>query len=777
LYTQNGCSSVNTPESKKNQDDSNKPVVAETASGAGGLPSLVSASRHLLKEMGVYRGTMTMLRANQESGFDCPGCAWPEPQQRSVAEFCENGAKAIAAEATRQTLDAAFFRRYSITELNQQSDHWLESQGRLTEPMIRRPGATHFESVSWEEVFDGLASALNGLSDPNQAIFYTSGRTSNEAAFLYQLFARQFGTNNLPDSSNLCHESSGLGLSESIGIGKGTVQLEDFEKADAVFVFGQNPGTNHPRMLRALQHAARSGTKIVAINPLREPGLIRFGDPQELQGMLWPEPLAHLYLQLKINGDAALLRGVAKEVLEAERRRPGRVLDHPFIEEYTSGFDDYAAAVKNTSWHDIEEGSGLQRQQIREMADIYLKADSVIACWAMGLTQHRNGVANVQEVVNLQLLRGNIGRPGAGVCPVRGHSNVQGARTMGIAVRLKQDQFDKLADHFDFEPPKGQGYDAVQAIRAMHRGDAKVFVAMGGNFLAAAPDTQLTAEALRRCRLTAHVTTKLNRSQIVTGETGLMLPPLSRSERDRQKNGDQFVTVENSMGIIHRSSGRLAPASRALLSEAEIVKRLALATLPERFRATWRGLTDDYDRIRERISAVVSGVDGLNEKVREAGGLKYPNQARLRRFNTKGGRARFMVHALPKWDLPAGRFLMMTIRSHDQYNTTVYGLGDRYRGLKNARRAVLINAADMAMLEIKEGDEIVLTSYHDGKRRTLEGFFPVAYDIPRGCVAAYFPETNPLVPIECVAERSNTPAYKSVVVGIAKGTGDERGRA
>lgn len=750
--------------------------MGDVATGAGGLPAVISASRHLLKEMGAVRGTATMLRANQEEGFDCPGCAWPDPQQRSVAEFCENGAKAIAAEATRQTLDAAFFRRYSVAELCEKSDFWLESQGRLTEPMVRRPGATHFERITWDAAFQILSSALNDLPDPNQAIFYTSGRTSNEAAFLYQLFARQLGTNNLPDSSNLCHESSGLGLSESIGVGKGTVQLEDFAKADAVFVFGQNPGSNHPRMLRALQHAARTGTKIVAVNPLREPGLVRFGDPQELQGMLWPEPLAHLYLQLKINGDAALIRGVAKEVLAAERRRPGQVLDHAFIEQQTHGFDDYAAAVEATDWARIEEGSGLSREQIRQMAEIYLQANSVISCWAMGLTHHRNGVANVQEVVNLQLLRGNIGRPGAGVCPVRGHSNVQSTRTMGIAVRLKKEQFDKLGEHFGFEPPTEPGYDAVRAIRAMHDGEANVFVGLGGNFLAAAPDTVVTAEAMRRCKLTAHITTKLNRSQIVTGDIGLILPPLSRSERDRRQAGDQFVTVENSMGIIHRSKGRLKPASEALLSEAEIVQRLALATLPERFHETWTGLTDDYDRIRDRISEVVAGVDGLNEKVRQAGGLLYPNQARQRCFNTETGKARFMVHSLPKWDLPADRFLMMTIRSHDQYNTTVYGLGDRYRGLKNARYAVLINPADMELLGLVEGQTVTLASYHDDERRSLDGFFPVAYDIPRGCVATYFPEANPLVPLGCVADRSNTPAYKSIVVGIEKrGSSSEEG--
>jgi molybdopterin-dependent oxidoreductase alpha subunit len=710
-----------------------------------------------------------MLRVNQEDGVDCPGCAWPEPVRRTLAEFCENGAKAVASEATRKRVDLDFFRRHSVEELLARGDQWLEAQGRLTQPMIRRDGASHFAPISWDEAFALLGRELRALANPDQAIFYTSGRTSNEAAFLFQLFARQYGTNNLPDSSNFCHESSGVGLSGSLGVGKGTVQLSDFEQADAIFVFGQNPGSNHPRMLRTLQDAARRGCRVVAVNPLPELGLLRFDDPQRLRGLLGTaDPIATLHLPLRINGDVALIKGMAKETLAAEATRPGHVLDQQFIAQYTTGFEAYRHGLDKISWTEIEDQTSLSRKSIAEAAQIYRDADAVICCWGMGLTHHQNGVANVQELVNLQLLRGNVGRPGAGLCPVRGHSNVQGARTMGISCRPRPAYIDRLARELGFSPPRQAGLDAVQAIRAMHRGTARIFFAMGGNFASAAPDTTFTMEALCRCQLTAHVTTKLNRAQLATGTIGLMLPPLARTERDRQSGRDQFLTVENSMGIIHRTQGRLEPASRALLSEAEIVQRLALATLAEERRAFWRLVTEDYDQIRETIARVIAGVDQLNTRVRQMGGFTQDNAARRREFQTESGKAVFSVHPLPRMPLAPGQFLLMTIRSHNQYNTAIYSDGDRYRGLKRARDSLLINASDLAALGGSSGQavRVVDATIRAGGMRTPRSLDlrAVPYPIPRGCVAAYFPEANALVPLEPVALWSNTPAYKSVVV-------------
>ncbi|MBV9956871.1 MAG: FdhF/YdeP family oxidoreductase, partial [Acidobacteria bacterium] len=566
------------------------------SASAGGVPAVLESMKHAWREMGAARSLKTLLKLNQKEGFDCPGCAWPDPDgERAHAEFCENGAKAVAEEATTKRVTPQFFREHSVRDLSLKSDFWLGKQGRLTHPMHLSAGGTHYEAVTWERAFQLIADELNALATPDEALFYTSGRTSNEAAFLYQLFVRQFGTNNLPDCSNMCHESSGSALTETIGIGKGTVTLNDFELAEAIFVIGQNPGTNHPRMLTSLQSAKRNGCRIVHINPLPEVGLRRFKYPQELSGVIGHgTELADLFLQVRINGDVALLKGIMKEVLAEEELRPGEVLDHKFIAEKTGGFESFAAALRSVGWDELVEQSGITREQLRAAAEIFIKSERTIFCWAMGLTQHRNAVANIQEIVNLLLLRGQIGKPGAGACPVRGHSNVQGDRTMGIWERPTENFLNDLAREFAFEPPREHGFDTVESIKAMHEGKAKIFFAMGGNFLSATPDTEYTAEALRRCRLTVHVSTKMNRAHLITGEQALILPCLGRTEEDVQESGPQFVSVENSMGVVHPSRGTLKPASEHLLSEPRIVARLARATLGEKSAVNWEWLTADY---------------------------------------------------------------------------------------------------------------------------------------------------------------------------------------
>lgn len=742
--------------------------VEEPGRVAGGVAAVTSALRHAWGEMGVVRGTRTLLELNQKGGFDCPGCAWPDPDgERSHAEFCENGAKHVADEATQKRVTPEFFRQWSVADLSLKSDYWLGKQGRITHPMLLREGATHYEPVSWDEAFQLIARELNALASPDEAIFYTSGRTSNEAAFLYQLFVRQLGTNNLPDCSNMCHESSGSALTETIGIGKGTVTLQDFELADAIFIIGQNPGTNHPRMLSTLQAAKRRGCAIVHINPLPETGLNRFKHPQEVFRILGQgTELADLFLQVRINGDVALLKGVMKEVLEEESRRPGEVLDRRFIEEKTSGFAEFERALMSADWGELVEQSGISREQMRRAAQLFISSERTIVCWAMGLTQHKNAVANIQEIVNLLLLRGQIGRPGAGACPVRGHSNVQGDRTMGIWERPTEQFLESLGREFDFEPPRRHGLDTVESIKAMHERRARLFIALGGNFLSATPDTEYTADALRRCRLTAHVSTKLNRAHLITGEQALILPCLGRTEIDRQETGPQFVSMENSMGIVHSSRGHLEPASEQLLSEPAIVARLAAATLGSRSRIDWHWLVADYDRIRDSIERCIPGFDDYNRRVREPAGFYLPNAAREGVFRTKTGRANFTVHELPGHDLRPGQFIMMTIRSHDQFNTSIYGLDDRYRGIYNGRRVVLLNTEDIKEYGLSEGQTVDLTSHFEGEERTARRFRVVPFSIPRGCAATYFPETNVLVPVRSVADKSNTPVSKSVIISI-----------
>ena len=741
---------------------------------AGGIPAVISSLKHAFGEMGVVRGLSTLNKMNQKGGFDCMSCAWPDPdgERSHLAEYCENGAKAVADEATTTKISPEFFARHSVAELSEHSDFWLNKQGRLTQPMILHKGASHYEPIAWDEAFALVARELNALASPNEALFYTSGRTSNEAAFLYQLFVRMFGTNNLPDCSNMCHESSGTALNETIGIGKGTVTLDDFKQAEAIIVIGQNPGTNHPRMLTALQEAKRNGAKIITINPLPEVGLMRFKHPQEVSGIIGKgTALTDVFLQVRINGDVALLKGLMKGIVEAD------AVDHEFINAKTQGFAEFVEALQSITWDEITTNCGVARAHIQQAVEILCKSKATITCWAMGLTQHKNAVATIQELVNLALLQGNMGKAGAGLCPVRGHSNVQGDRTVGIWEKPKPAFLDALAREFKFEPPREHGFDTVEAIRAMHDGRAKVFFAMGGNFLSATPDTEFTAAALRRCKLTAHVATKLNRSHLITGEQALILPCLGRTEIDVQASGAQFVSTENSMGVVQSSQGVNPPASEHLLSEPMIVARLAEAVLKrtgqrdagapsDQPSLDWRGFVANYDHIRTAIERTIPGFENYNARVRQPGGFYLPNGPREGRFPTPSGKAQFTVHHIPSHELQDGELVMMTIRSHDQFNTTIYGLDDRYRGIFNERRVVLMNARDIEELGFRAGEVVDLVGVYNGETRIAHKFIIVAYDIPRRCCATYFPEANVLVPLASVAEKSNTPVSKYVVIRL-----------
>ncbi|WP_055478756.1 FdhF/YdeP family oxidoreductase [Sphaerimonospora mesophila] len=741
---------------------------------AGGIPAVGHALGTAYRQMGAGRTALTLLRVNQKHGFDCPGCAWPEGDHRSPAEFCENGAKAVAEEATVRRITPEFFAAHPVSELAGRSDYWLGQQGRLTEPMHKPAGADHYEPVSWERAFAIIARELKALASADEAVFYTSGRTSNEAAFAYQLFVRRFGTNNLPDCSNMCHESSGSALTETLGIGKGTVLLDDLYQAELIFVVGQNPGTNHPRMLSALEKAKRNGARIVAVNPLPEAGLLRFKNPQRASGVAGGgTTLSDRFLQIRLGGDCALFQALSSLLLAAEDAAPGTVVDREFVDEHTHGFDEWAAHVRDLDWAEVLEATGLTRAEIEATAQDVLAARSVVVCWAMGLTQHKKSVPTIREIVNFLLLRGNVGRPGAGVCPVRGHSNVQGDRTMGIYEKPPAAFLDALRDEFGFEPPRRHGLDTVDAIRAMRDGAAKVFFAMGGNFVAATPDTAATEAAMRRCKLTVQVSTKLNRSHAVCGEEALILPTLGRTERDVQRGGEQFVTVEDSMGMVHGSRGRLRPASAALLSEVAIVSRLAREVFGDDDpHVPWAEFEADYDAIRDRIARVVPGFADYNEKARRPGGFTLPNAPRdERRFPTATGRANFTVNPLEVLRVPAGRLLLQTIRSHDQYNTTIYGLDDRYRGVRNGRRVVFVHPDDLAERGLADGDMVDLVSEWPDGERVAPGFRVVAYSTARGCCAAYFPETNVLVPLDSVAETSNTPTSKSVVVSLRPASG------
>ncbi|MFJ1746869.1 FdhF/YdeP family oxidoreductase [Streptomyces sp. NPDC088116] len=742
------------------------PEVSAPKHAAAGLPAIAHTLRIAQQQMGVRRTAQTLLKVNQKNGFDCPGCAWPEGDHRHTAEFCENGAKAVAEEATLRRVTPEFFAAHPVSDLASRSGYWLGQQGRITQPMLLErdtegPGGDHYAPVSWERAFAIIAEELTALGSPDEALFYTSGRTSNEAAFLLQLFAREFGTNNLPDCSNMCHESSGSALSETIGIGKGSVSLEDLHQADLIIVAGQNAGTNHPRMLSALEKAKAAGARIISVNPLPEAGLQRFKNPQTPQGMIKGAALNDLFLQIRIGGDQALFRLLNKLILQT----PGAV-DDTFVAEHTHGYEEFTAAAQAADWDETLAATGLERAEIEQALSLVLASERTIVCWAMGLTQHKHSVPTIREVVNFLLLRGNIGRPGAGVCPVRGHSNVQGDRTMGIFERPAPAFLDALDREFGITSPRHHGYDVVRSIEALRDGEAKVFFAMGGNFVAATPDTDVTEAAMRRARLTVHVSTKLNRSHAVTGARALILPTLGRTDKDFQAGGRQIVTVEDSMGMVHASRGNLPPASPHLLSEPAIVARMARAALGPASTTPWEDFEKDYANIRDRIARVIPGFEDFNARVARPGGFALPHGPRdERRFPTATGKANFTAAPVEFPKLPEGRLLLQTLRSHDQYNTTIYGLDDRYRGIKGGRRVVLVNPEDAAELGLTDGAYTDLVSeWKDGVERRAPGFRVVHYPTARGCAAAYYPETNVLVPLGSTADTSNTPASKSVVV-------------
>jgi len=752
--------------------------VSKPLDSAAGKTAITESMKNVFGKMGVVRGTRALLNLNQTGGIDCQSCAWPDPdEKRTVAEFCESGAKALADEGTTKRITSEFFAKHSIDELSEKDDYWLNDLGRLTEPMVRLAGGTHYVPIAWDDAFQLITANLNGLNSPDEAIFYTSGRTSNEAAFLYQLFVRQFGTNNLPDCSNMCHESTSVALNESIGIGKATVRLSDFEETDLVIVIGQNPGTNAPRMMSSLEDAKRAGAKMIAINPLPEAGLLNFVNPNPQH---YPNPLkfpvallrnksthlADLHLPLRIGGDMAVLKGMMKVMLDRERSEPGTIFDHEFIALKTQGYDGLVASLDETSWDGIITESGLTREQIAEAAEMFMKAERVITCWAMGLTQHKAAVATIQDVVNLHLLRGQIGKPGAGLCPVRGHSNVQGDRTMGIWEKVNEKLFERLEAEFEFTIPRRDGFNTVESIQAMRDGQAKIFFAMGGNFASASPDSEVVFNALKKCRLTVQVITKLNRTAVAAGEQSLILPCLGRSEIDMQASGEQFVSTESTMLNVQMSKGIFNPASEHLRSESWIVAQLAKDTLGSRSTIDWDAMVANYDDIRDAISRVIPELENYNQRVRDPGGFYLPNAPRAGRFDTVSGRAEFRSSPLEATSLPPGRLLLTTIRSHNQFNTTIYDLDDRYRGIAGERRVIFMNVDDMIKHGVSAGQVVDLTSHFEDGERYAERFIVVPYPIPHDCVAAYFPEANPLVPLGSKADRSATPTSKSVVISI-----------
>ncbi|GAB3546777.1 FdhF/YdeP family oxidoreductase [Spirosoma fluminis] len=750
-------------------------TLGKPATVAAGLTAVLKSAEFSWGEAGVGRGTHALLKLNQKDGFDCSSCAWPDPDgHRSIAEFCENGAKATASDADSRRADPDFFAKHTLVDLSHMTDRDLNNSGRLTHPMVLRPGDTHYRQITWPEAFQLVADKLNALQSPDEAVFYTSGKVPNEPAFLYQLFVREFGTNNLPDCSNMCHESSGSALSPTIGLGKASVTLNDIHEAEVIIIMGQNPGTNHPRMLTALQIAKRNGARIIAVNPLHEAGLSHFKNPQDFMNPIKAvgtllghgTPIADLFLQVKINGDMAVLRGIMKHLLAAEEQNPGTVIDHAFIQEYTAGYDEFLKNIRNTRWGDIEQMSGLTREQLREAADLIAPKQKIVTCWAMGLTQQKNGVMSIQEIINLHFLKGAVGIPGAGLCPVRGHSNVQGDRTMGIWERPHKEFLDALQTEFGFDPPREHGLDTVESIKAMHEGRTRVFVSLGGNFLSASPDTEFVAEALRKQQLTVFISTKLNRGHLVTGETSLILPCLTHLDIDMQRSGQQFTSCENTMGVVSQSKGVLKPLDGEMLSEVAIISGIAIATSGERSKTDWIGFTENYDRIRDSIARVIPGFDKFNEKIRKPGGFYLPNGPRERNFTTENGKANFTVTDMVMHDIAPDQLVLMTIRSHDQFNTTVYDYNDRYRGVYNERRVIFMNPQDMNERGIKERQLVNITSHFEGQQRTIEKFIAIPYNIPKGNTAAYYPEANALVPMASVAYISNTPTSKFVIITV-----------
>ena len=743
---------------------------------AAGVPAVLVALRRSLAQMGAVRAVTTLARVNQRGGFDCPGCAWPEePGGRNRIEFCENGAKAVAEEATRRVVTPEFFARHPVAELESRPEYWLSQQGRLTHPMVLRPGERHYRPISWADAHALIADHLNTLGSPDEALFYTSGRTSNEAAFLYQLMVRSFGTNNLPDCSNMCHESSGTALVESIGVGKGSVTVEDVVAADLIIIAGQNPGTNHPRMLGVLEKAKANGAAIIAVNPLPEAGLIRFKDPQTVRGVAGQGvPIADEFVQIRLGGDMALFRALARLLLEADDRAPGTVLDREFIDAHCHGFDEYASLARGTDLDTALAATGITAEQLKRVAGMLAASRRTVVCWAMGLTQHNHAVASIAEITNVLLLRGMIGKPGAGVCPVRGHSNVQGDRTMGIWEKAPDVFLTALESRFGITTSRRHGYDTVNAIRAMRDGRASVFIGMGGNFASATPDTEVTEAALRDCALTVQVSTKLNRSHLVHGRTALILPTLGRTDRDIVNGRKQVVSVEDSMSMVHLSRGSLPPPGSEVRSEVSIICQLARAVLGPDHPVAWERFAADYDTIRDEIAAVVPGCADFNLKVREPDGFQLPHPPRdSREFPTATGKANFATYPLQWVPVPSGRLVLQTLRSHDQYNTTIYGLDDRYRGISGGRRVVFVNPADIAVLGLEPGSRVTLISEFAGvdgavQERRAEDFLVVPYPTPVGNAAAYYPETNTLVPLDHVAAQSNTPASKAIIIRLEK---------
>lgn len=747
---------------------------------AGGWGALKSVAQAWLTSDNALKNLRMMLKTNKNGGFDCPGCAWGDSLEGGMVMFCENGAKAVNWEATKRRVDPAFFAKHSVTSLLAQSDYWLEYQGRITEPMRYDAETDRYQPISWDAAFALIAKHLRGLSSPNQAEFYTSGRASNEAAFLYQLFVRAYGTNNFPDCSNMCHEASGVALSQSVGVGKGTVTYADFEHADAIFVWGQNPGTNHPRMLEPLREAVKRGAQVVCINPLKERGLERFQNPQKPIEMLTngDKPTNTAYLRPALGGDMALMRGMAKFLLQWERdaQKAGApaVFDHAFLNEHSVNLLDYLAVVDDTPWEQIVQQSGLSLVEVEQAARMYVTGKKVIMCWAMGITQHRHSVATIQEIANLMLLRGNIGRPGAGLCPVRGHSNVQGDRTMGINERPPAAFLDALEKRFQFKLPRDNGHNVVEAIHAMLEKRSKVFIALGGNFAQATPDSPRTFQALSNCELTVQISTKLNRSHLAHGKDALILPCLGRTDIDLQTEGAQAVTVEDSFSMVHASNGQLDALSRQMRSEPAIIAGIAAATLGDT-PVDWNWLVGDYRRIRELIAETIPAFKDFNQKIQHPGGFYLGNSAGERRWNTASGRANFRPNSLPL-DLIHERtratgqspdLIMQSMRSHDQYNTTIYGLNDRYRGVKGQRDVLFVNEADIIRLGFKPGQKADIVSlWDDGVERRVKGFTLLAFDIPAGQAAAYYPEVNPLVPLESIGDGSHTPTSKFVAIRL-----------
>ncbi|CAI8752732.1 MULTISPECIES: FdhF/YdeP family oxidoreductase [Pseudomonas] len=747
---------------------------------AGGWGALISVAQAWLTSDNALKNLRIMLKTNQNGGFDCPGCAWGDSPEKGMVMFCENGAKAVNWEATKRRVDAKFFAKHSVTSLLEQSDYWLEYQGRLTEPMSYDAETDRYKPISWDDAFALIARHLNGLSSPDQAEFYTSGRASNEAAYLYQLFVRAYGTNNFPDCSNMCHEASGVALSQSVGVGKGTVTFDDFEHADAIFVWGQNPGTNHPRMLEPLREAVKRGAQVVCINPLKERGLERFQHPQHPIEMLinGSEPTNTAFFRPALGGDMAIMRGMAKFLLlwerDAQKAGDPAVFDHDFLNEHSANVLDYLAVIDETPWEQIVEQSGLSLVEIEQAARMYVKGKNIIMCWAMGITQHRHSVATIQEIANLMLLRGNIGRPGAGLCPVRGHSNVQGDRTMGINERPPVALLDALERRFQFKVPRGNGHNVVEAIHAMAEGRAKVFIGLGGNFAQATPDSPRTFQALQNCDLTVQISTKLNRSHLTHGKDALILPCLGRTDIDIQTQGPQAITVEDSFSMVHASNGQLQALSNQMRSEPAILAGIAAATLGSH-PVDWNWLVADYSRIRDLIAETIPDFKDFNEKIKNPGGFYLGNSAGARKWNTASGRANFRSNALPK-DLVHERtratgvlpdLIMQSMRSHDQYNTTIYGLNDRYRGVKGQRDVLFVNEADLIRLGFKPGQKADIVSlWDDGVERRVKGFTLLAFDIPAGQAAAYYPEVNPLVPLESTGDDSHTPTSKFVAIRL-----------